>query len=115
MQKHFRLRKPNDFYTVRAKGQSWHSKSVVLLTWRRDTEIEEPSRFGFVVSKRIGKAVVRNKFKRKMRAAIMSQDISNGWDVVCIVKSGQPHLKVCKVSDSMVNLLQRANVIVGSD
>ena len=113
MQKQQRLRKSKDFHKVRNKGQSWHSSSMVLLTWRRNSENRKPTRFGFVVSKRIGKAVVRNRYKRSMRSAVRSLQVERGWDVICIVKRGQTGREIKTVSDSMINLLRRANLIVG--
>lgn len=43
-----------------------------------------PSRFGFVVSKQVGGAVVRNLVKRRLRALAQAQLLENptGWDVV---------------------------------
>ena len=113
MQKEQRLRKSKDFRKVRNSGRNWHSNSIVLLAHRRNSEDLNPTRFGFVVSKRIGKAVVRNKYKRKMRSAVRSLQVERGWDVVCIVKRGQTSREIKTVSDSMVNLLRRANLIVG--
>ena len=85
---------------------------MILLTWRRNSENLNPTRFGFVVSKRIGKAVVRNKYKRKMRSTVRSLHVERGWDVICIVKRGQTSKEIETVSSSMVNLLRRANLIV---
>ena len=112
MQKEQRLRKSKDFRKVRNKGRNWHSNSMVLLAFRRNSEDLKPTRFGFVVSKRIGKAVVRNKYKRKMRSTVSSLTIECGWDVICIVKRGQTDREIKVVSDSMVDLLRRANLIV---
>ena len=112
MQKQQRLRKAKDFHEVRKKGRSWHSHSIVMLALRRDSEGGNPTRFGFVVSKRIGKAVVRNRYKRKMRSVVMSLKVKRGWDVICIIRRGQTELEINTVPVSMVNLLRRANLIV---
>ena len=36
-------------------------------------------KFAFVVSKKIGNAVVRNKTKRRFRAIVRDLDLENGW------------------------------------
>ena len=113
MQKQQRLRKARDFYEVRNKGRSWHSHSIVMLALRRKLEDGNPTRFGFVVSKRIGKAVVRNRYKRKMRSVVVSLKIKRGWDVICIVRRGQTETEINAVPDSMGNLLRRANLVIG--
>lgn len=47
------------------------------------------TRCGFVVSKRIGGSVERNRAKRRMREAVrlLYEHIVPGWDVVFIVRS----------------------------
>ncbi len=45
-----------------------------------------PARLGFVVSKRLGNAVTRNRIKRRLRHAVMSQELQPGNDYVIIAK-----------------------------
>lgn len=48
----------------------------------------EYSRIGITVSKKIGKAVVRNKIRRRMKEIYreFEQDIAKGYDLVFVVK-----------------------------
>lgn len=51
----------------------------------RHTEPAQPSRFGFTVPKALGKAVERNRFKRRMREAVRAEfqsAIPQDWAVV---------------------------------
>jgi ribonuclease P protein component len=50
----------------------------------RNENASLPSRFGFTVPRTVGKAVYRNRIKRRMRAAVRSQldTLPTNWAVV---------------------------------
>jgi ribonuclease P protein component len=50
----------------------------------RVEENSSPSRFGFTVPKALGKAVVRNRLRRRLREAVRTQmaSLSSNWAVV---------------------------------
>ena len=81
LNKLYRLRKNDDFQRVRRQGQSWANKLLVLSATPNGLD---HSRFGFSVSRRLGKATIRNRIKRLMREAVRRQKnhVSPGWDVV---------------------------------
>lgn len=84
--KHLRLRNPRDFEVVRLEGKRASGK-LLALSYRPNTFGH--NRYGFVVSKKVGKAVVRNKVKRRLRAAIRDR-MSNhtpGFDVILIARA----------------------------
>ena len=67
-----RLRRSKDFaHTVRRGRRSGRGSVVVHLTvpaaLPAETGVIEPAKAGFVVSKAVGGAVVRNKVKRRLR------------------------------------------------
>ena len=66
-----KLRKRQDFLSVAKEGKHVVTKSVVLQFSPRDWLPSDTVRFGVTVSKKVGKAVVRNKAKRRIRAAWM--------------------------------------------
>jgi ribonuclease P protein component len=59
-----RIRTPDDFRATMREGVKAARPCLVLHARRRD---EPPSRAGFVVSRTIGGAVVRNRVKRRLR------------------------------------------------
>lgn len=68
MQKEYRLRKNGQFQYVYRKGSAAGSREITLLF------IRAPKlQVGFSVSKKVGGAVVRNRVKRRLRAAFSSQ------------------------------------------
>ncbi|WP_461188379.1 ribonuclease P protein component [Arthrobacter sp. Z4-13] len=64
---HNRLRTATDFSTTVRSGVRNGRRNVVLYT--AALAADEPSRIGFIVSKGVGNAVVRNLVKRRLREA----------------------------------------------
>ncbi|MBM6403474.1 ribonuclease P protein component [Phycicoccus sp. CSK15P-2] len=81
-----RLRERADFASVaRGRGSSRAgSRLLVVHATRTDTRADAPPRVGFVVSKGVGNAVVRNRTKRRLRAlaAPLVRELPAGVDVV---------------------------------
>jgi len=64
---HNRLRTSTDFSTTVRSGVRNGRRNVVL--YAAALAADEPSRIGFIVSKGVGNAVVRNLVKRRLREA----------------------------------------------
>ncbi len=71
------------------------------------------SRFAFVVSKRIGNAVVRNRVKRRLREAVRERSVSSGWDAVFIARMGVQNASYHELSRATWNLLRRSRLVAG--
>jgi len=72
------------------------------------------SRFGFAASKRIGKAVVRNKARRRMREIMRLKRsmVKPGWDIVLIARPALVQAPYNELVDAVCELLQRAGLWV---
>ena len=84
-----------EFSRVYQNAKKWHCDLAIVYFLESDT-----SRFAAVTSKKIGKAVVRNRVKRVFRAAFstLSSELKNGI-YIFIAKSGAdkvPFAKICK-------------------
>jgi ribonuclease P protein component len=105
-----RLRKPDQFQRARREGRSWGSSLVVLNVVgnkRRGT------RCGFVVGKRIGNAVDRNRARRRLREAVrLAFDrIAPGWDLVFVARAPVvATVEFTELQATVEQLLRRAGI-----
>ncbi len=85
MRRQYRLCRNSDFQQVRQNGKTYASPLMVLAFLRNELGY---SRCGFVVNKRLGHAVQRNKIKRRMREATRQRltQIQPGFDLVFIAR-----------------------------
>jgi ribonuclease P protein component len=104
-----RLRRAADVAYVRQAGQAWRHPLLVLLACPNG---RSHSRFGFITSRRIGQAVVRNRVKRRLREAVRQQldDVATGWDCLFIARESIAQADYGAVATAVTQLLQRANL-----
>jgi ribonuclease P protein component len=98
------------FESVYRKGRSWACDSVVLRAIPNDLEI---CRYGITVSRRIGKAVVRNLVKRRLREILRQAPLKAGWDIVVIARVPAARASYRSLDKSTKSLLFRAGLYVG--
>jgi len=105
-----RLRRPDQFQRVRREGRSWGSP---LLTLNAAVSRRRVSRCGFVAGKRFGKAVERNRARRRVREAVrLAYDrITPGWDLVFVLRSRElTTIEFAQLQAAVEQLLRRAGV-----
>ena len=113
MKRKYRLRRNSDFQRVRQIGKSYASPILVLAFLRNELD---HNRFGFVVSKRLGKAVRRNKIKRQMREIVRLEmsHIRPGFDLVFIARVPSSKASYQEIMQSISKLLKTADLLVQS-
>ncbi len=79
--KHRRLRRPKEFRHVLSSGKRARDALVAVAATRNKLR-DQPPRFGFSVSRRVGGAVVRNRVKRRLSEIMHNAPIQDGWDLV---------------------------------
>ncbi len=108
MQSKYRLSGDKRFSQIHQEGRSVANNLLVVRVLPNGLD---HSRFGFMVSKRLGNAVTRNKVKRRLREVVRQASLSPGWDVIFIARRGAEKAKYPQLRHSAENLLRRTQLI----
>ena len=85
MKKDYRVKKNEDFSYIIKKKQSIANRSFIIYYLKNDVG---HARVGISVSKKLGKAVVRNKIKRQVRMIIKETiNLDDNYDYIVIVRN----------------------------
>lgn len=107
-----RLRRSFEFARVRRHGRSSSTRLLVLAILSNNLV---HNRYGFVVGKRVGKAVIRNRVRRWLREAVRALEphLRNGYDVVIIARGpiANPEVSYPEVLETLRSLSKRAGLV----
>ncbi|WP_420643661.1 ribonuclease P protein component [Candidatus Leptofilum sp.] len=105
-----RLSRSADVANVRQQGRAFRHPLCILLVKSKGNGA---SRFAFVASKRVGKAVVRNRARRLLREAVRLHlgDIQPDWDCVWIARPQLPKAAFAEVETAVLQLLTQAKLL----
>jgi len=111
MRREQRLTADSEFATVLKQGRTWSHSLMLLKTLPNGLEF---NRYGFIVSRKVGGAVVRNQVKRRMREVARLTPIIPGWDLVFIAHSEAANAQYQDLKEAMKALLRRAHLLLGA-
>jgi ribonuclease P protein component len=112
MKKRERLKARKDFTDVYRKGRAWANKFLVLRALPNDLPYH---RCGLVASKRVGKAVVRNRLKRRLREGLRTLALQPGWDLIFLARPLAARSSYDELQEAIASLLSRARLLDGVD
>jgi len=105
-----RLRGSTQLARLRASGRIWRHPLAVLLVNENGLD---NSRFAFIVSRRVGNAVIRNRAKRRIRECVRRHidEINGGRDCLVIARPGIVQASAAELETAVMDLLSRASLL----
>lgn len=104
------IRKDSDFRKVYKHGKSFANKYLVMYILDNKSDF---NRVGFSVSKKVGKATVRNKIRRRIRESFRlncDEYIKNGYDLVFIARVASKDAEYEDIEKSVKTLIKKAKL-----
>lgn len=103
------LRRKSDFSAIYNRGKSVGEKYIVLFYKKNNIGY---SRKAFLSSKKVGKAVVRNRARRLMKESVRQLEGSfpEGYDYIFIARNTIVNLKCADVKKSIETALKRTGL-----
>jgi len=111
-----RITRRADFQRVRRDGQSIRGKFLVLGALP-DPELTEPFKLGLITTRKMGGAVARNRFRRKMRGIVhrTGERIAPGHWLVVIARNYAADATSEQLEKEFKWMLHRTGLIVGKE
>lgn len=111
-----RLIRPTEFARVYEQRRSAARGPLVMYAAPRDGG-DGRARVGLSVSSRIGNAVVRNRWKRRLREAFrrVQADLPPGHDYILVVRSGRPQAGAAGARQMEQAIVELAARVVGRE
>jgi ribonuclease P protein component len=110
-----RLRKKREFEQVYQQGRRVSMESFTMYVHARGDDA--PTRLGFVVGRRFGAHVQRNRVKRRLRAAARGlwASLPAGYDVVCVARDAAATAPIEQIQQQMRQAFAHAGVKTGGE
>jgi len=111
--KKYRLGQQKEFELVKKRGKLYSTSLLGLLVLPAEKK-ETPSRFGFLISRKVDRrAVWRNRLRRRLAAVVNSllPRIKNGWRVIFLPRPSLKDQSLTAIREMVEELLSQANLL----
>ena len=111
MRRQYRLRKRDDILRLRREGRWYRSALCHCACLTNDLS---HNRYGWVTSKKVGKAVSRNRVRRRLREAtrLLDPELRQGYDVLIIARDQSVSAHYAEIYAALRSLLDRAGLLL---
>ena len=106
------LKKDSDFRKVYKHGKSFANRYLVMYILNNKSE---NSRIGISVSKKVGKAIIRNKVRRRIKEAYrvnIDENVKYGYDIVFIARVAIKDAEYKDIEKSMKHLVKKSEMFM---
>ena len=99
------VKKYFDFKKAYDKGKSFGNRNLILYVRKNNLDY---SRMGITISKKTGKAVIRNKIKRQMKEIYRNYEsnIKEGYDLIFIVRRNVPDISFKDLESAFKHIIK---------
>ena len=100
-----------EFRRIYRKGKSVVSPAMVLYCQKNR---QGRTRLGITVSTKLGKAVVRNRVRRRLREIwrLNKKDMKAGWDIILVARVRAVDMPYQKLNKMYLRLLREADLLM---
>ena len=103
------LKENYDFERIIKNNKSYRNNYCYIYIERKDNS--EPYKFGISVSKKIGNAVIRNTYKRRIKSILDKNKYNNSFNCILVIRKTVLDSDYNEIEKSITNDLIKLNLI----